>query len=280
MQQVTVRVPASTSNLGPGFDCLGLALRIYNDITLTRGGTGKTDPMMRKAGEMFFNCVGLKPFRFSCRLRGEVPISRGLGSSATVRLGTIIALNELTARPLRREDLFALCSALEGHPDNAAPASFGGFNIMGAGRRQTFSVSPKLKIVLLIPPFEVATDEARRLLPRTVPHRDAARNVGAACCIAAAFAARRYRQLEGAFEDYLHEPFRAKLVPFFHDAVGAAEEAGALGAFLSGSGSTLAAFTLTSPQRIASAMLTAANTANARTIITSADNHGARIVLA
>jgi homoserine kinase len=280
MQNVTVRVPASTSNLGPGFDCLGLALRIYNDVTLTRGGSRKTGPMVRRAAEMFFDCAGLKPFRFSCRVDGEVPISRGLGSSVTVRLGTMIGLNELTGRPVRREDLFALCSALEGHPDNAAPATFGGFNIMGAGGRQMFSVSPKLKIVLLIPPLEVATDEARRLLPRTIPHRDAARNVGAACGIAAAFAARRYHHLEGAFKDYLHEPFRAKLVPFFHDAVAAAEEAGALGAFLSGSGSTIAALTLTSPQKIASAMLKAANSANARTIITSADNRGARIVLA
>lgn len=278
MQKVTVRVPASTSNLGPGFDCLGLALRIYNDVTLTRGASGKVNPMMRRAAGIFFDCADLKPFRFSCRVRGDVPISRGLGSSVTVRLGTMVGLNELSGRPLPREDLFALCLALEGHPDNAAPATFGGFNIVGAGRRQSFSVSPKLKIVLLIPEFEVATEQARRLLPQAISHRDATRNIGAACRIAAAFASRRYRDLEGAFEDHLHEPFRAKMVPFFRAAVFAAEKAGALGGFLSGSGSTIAALTLKSPEKIAAAMRRAAQPYDCATLITSADNTGTRIV--
>ncbi len=276
MQRVTVRVPASTSNLGPGFDCLGVALRLYNNVTVQRGGSRRPTTMMQEAAHAFFRRAECKPFAFSCSVAGDVPVSRGLGSSVTVRLGVLFALNEIAGRPLTREQLFELCADLEGHPDNAAPAVFGGFNVSRGVKRQRFGVAPGLKFVLLVPEFEVRTSEARSLLPSRISRLEAVRSCGNACAVTASFASGDYEQMRGAFADGLHQPFRKRLIPFFDAVVQAGEHAGALGAFLSGSGSTIAAVTLERSAAVAEAMLAAAG-GKARTIVTSADNRGAQI---
>jgi homoserine kinase len=277
MQEVTVRVPASTSNLGPGFDCLGVALRLHNDVTVRRGRATELRPMMREAADLFFARAKRDAFHFSCTITGDVPASRGLGSSVTVRTGVMHALNELAERPLNREELFALCVQLEGHPDNAAPASFGGFNVARSNSHQRFAVAASLKFVLLVPPFEIRTADARALLPAKLRRTDAVESCGNACAITAAFASQNYAALRGAFTDKLHEPFRKPLLPFFDEVVSAAENAGALGTFLSGSGSTIAAVTMTNAREVAEAIAAAAPK-TARVIITSADNRGARIL--
>jgi homoserine kinase len=278
MQKVTARVPASTSNLGPGFDCLGIALRLYNNVTISRRRGRPAGPMVRAAAGAFFDRAKRKPFPFSCAIAGDVPACRGLGSSVTVRLGVINGLNELADRPLQRQEIFEICTELEGHPDNAAPAAYGGFNVVCDGQRQPFTVSAQLHFVLLIPSFEIATDEARRLLPAKVDRLHAVENCRNVAVITAAFASREYEKLRGAFVDRLHQPFRKKLIPFLDHVIGAAESAGALGAFLSGSGSTICAVTLRSPDKVSRAMLAAAKSPGARTIITSADNRGARLL--
>src|SRR2546428_5144514 len=158
MQQVTVRVPASTSNLGPGFDCLGVALRLYNYVTIARDRTPTLDPMVRAAAKLFFDHTHRHPFRFSCSVSGEIPRCRGLGSSVTVRLGVLHGLNALTKeKPLNRQEIFQLAAQLEGHPDNAAPAEFGGFNVARASQHQQLKASPRLHFVPMIPNFEIAT---------------------------------------------------------------------------------------------------------------------------
>lgn len=278
MHQVTVRVPASTSNLGPGFDCLGVALRIYNEVTVSRGRGERPGRMVRSAGDAFFRRAAAKPFPFALSITADIPLSRGLGSSASVRLGVLHGLNEIANRPLERRELFELCAELEGHPDNAAPACYGGFNVVRGLDRQMFTVSGQLHFVLLVPDFEIATVDARRLLPARVDRVKAVENSRNACAVTAAFASRDYQMLRGAFTDYLHQPFRKKLIPFLDDVIAAAESAGALGAFLSGSGSTICAVTLRSPEKVGAAMLAAADSPGARTIITAADNRGARIL--
>ena len=278
MQKVTVRVPASTSNLGPGFDCLGIALRLYNNVTISRHRGRPADTMVRAAAAAFFDRSKSKPFPFSCAVAGDVPVCRGLGSSVTVRLGVINGLNELAERPLQRQEIFEICSRLESHPDNAAPAAYGGFNVVRDGQRQAFTVSARLHFVLLVPNFEIATEHARRVLPSRVDRLHAVENCRNACAVTAAFASREYEKLRGAFVDRLHQPFRKKLIPFLDKVIDAAESAGALGAFLSGSGSSICAITLRSPERISRAMLAAAKSQGARIIITSADNRGARIL--
>jgi homoserine kinase len=278
MQQVTVRVPASTSNLGPGFDCLGLALHLYNHVTVSRGRGDGTGVMARSAAAAFFKRAGRKPFPFSCSIAGDIPPSRGLGSSAALRVGVVHGLNELADRPLQRREIFEVCAGLEGHPDNAAPASYGGFNVVRGLERQMFTVSAQLHFVLLVPNFEIGTTTARRLLPARIDRLHAVENSRNACAITAAFASREYQSLRGAFVDHLHQPFRKTLIPFLDNVVSAAESAGALGAFLSGSGSTICAITLRPPEKVAAAMLAAADSPGARTLITTADNRGARLL--
>jgi homoserine kinase len=277
MQHVTVCVPASTSNLGPGFDCLGVALAVSNSVTISRSKQQSAPPVIGAVARIFFKRSGVKPFGFRCSITGQVPRARGLGSSATLRLGILHGLNRLAGHPLSRISLFQLCAELERHPDNAAPASFGGFTIVRNGTVQRFDVSDRLRFVLLIPDLKITTEHARRILPQRILRAAAAENCANACALTAAFAAQRYSELRGAFVDYLHQPFRAKLIPFLPAVITAAEQAGALGAFLSGSGSTIAAVTLRSPKRIANAMLAAANV-NAQTLITAAENRGARIL--
>jgi homoserine kinase len=294
MQKVTVRVPGTTSNLGPGFDCLGVALRLYNSVTLERYPSRRCShpQIVSEAADGFFNQARQRPFSFSYSITEQVPRSRGLGGSATVRIGVLLALNRLSGNPLDRMTVFRLCAELEGHPDNAAPATFGGFAVvqssatvsLARGKRdacpaiQRFEVSPRLYFVLLIPELEIETSKARRILPTKVSRVAAVENCGKACALTAAFASQDYKSLRGNFADQLHQPFRAKLIPFLPCVIAAAENAGALGAFLSGSGSTIAAVTLNTPKKIAAAMSSAAKTSG-RTIITGADSRGAQILI-
>jgi homoserine kinase len=297
MQQITVRVPASTSNLGPGFDCLGVALRIYNTVTMTLGAPREhVHPLIvSQAADRFFKQTHRRAFSFSCSMAEQIPRSRGLGSSATIRLAILVALNRLSGNPLERLTIFRLCAELEEHPDNAAPATFGGFTVTRSDgfpaamfRRlhkpsllgstvQRFTVSPRLYFVLFIPDLEIQTSRARNILPSKILHAAAVENCANACALTAAFVSQDYQKLRSAFADHLHQPFRAKLIPFLPRTVAAAEKAGGLGAFLSGSGSTIAAVTLQSSKKIATAMARAAKTPG-RTIITQADNHGAKIL--
>jgi homoserine kinase len=284
MQQVTVRVPASTSNLGPGFDCLGVALRIYNRVTVTGGRLPEQShaEVVSQAAERFFKQARRRAFSFSFSIVEEIPRSRGLGSSATIRLGILHSLNRLSGDPLDRSTIFQLCADLEGHPDNAAPATFGGFAVvrsrqLGVATVQRFEVSPQLHFVLLVPELEIRTSIARKLLPSKILHAAAVENCGNACAITAAFVSKNYKKLRGAFVDFIHQPFRAKLIPFLPAVIAAAEKAGALGAFLSGSGSTICAITLQDPSRVAAAMKRAA-WSPLRIIVTRADNRGVHVV--
>ncbi len=277
MNEVKVRVPATTANMGPGFDCLGLALKLANVVTVRRG-TGMADRMGDEAGRAFFRAAKRKAYSFAWTICGDVPRSRGLGSSVTVRLGILHGLNAQCGAPLGAQRLFEICAELEGHPDNAAPAAFGGFTIARAGAPlQRYSVSPRLAFALLIPPFEVETPAARRVLPPSLAFADAVASAASAAAVAAAFASRRYEALEDAFDDRLHEPFRAPLVPGLRKIIAAGRKAGALGGWLSGSGSTIACATLADPRAVAAAMRRASGWREAVTQIVRADNTGVRI---
>lgn len=276
-QSVTIRVPASTSNLGPGFDCLGVALRVYNSITVRRGqDRQRQEPIVSEAADLFFKRTKRRRFAIACSGNERIPRCRGLGSSATIRLGILHGLNELSSRPLGRLSIFHLCAELEGHPDNAAPCSFGGFAVARGEDFQRFEVSPRLKFVLFVPDFEISTPAARQILPAKISRTAAVQSAANACTITAAFASRDYEKLRGAFRDKFHQPFRAKLIPFLPRVIAAAEKAGALGAFLSGSGSTICAVTLRDPREVATAMKRAAKT-QSRTVVTTADNNGVQI---
>src|SRR5437773_3296829 len=240
MQEITVRVPASTSNLGPGFDCLGVALRIYNDVTVARRASRQHlhPRIVSDAADRFFKQARRRAFSFSCSVTEQIPRSRGLGSSATIRLGILLALNRLSGNPLDRLELFQLCAGLEGHPDNAAPATFGGFTVAQSARCadampqsevptvQRFAVSPRLHFVLLVPDLEIQTSRARNVLPSKISHAKAVENCANACALTAAFVSQDYEKLRGVFADHLHQPFRTSLVPFLPGGVAALEPDG------------------------------------------------------
>ncbi|HEX4141220.1 MAG TPA: homoserine kinase [Candidatus Methylacidiphilales bacterium] len=295
--RAAVRVPASTSNLGPGFDCLGLALQLYNTVTLTRSDEAKpAHGMIAETAAAFFQrATGGKvaPFGFEARIEGDIPISRGLGSSVTVRLGVLMALAELVADtfPVTREQLLTLLIELEGHPDNAVPSFLGGFAVCAhasADPRDGFvytrvPVKPELSFVTLVPDLKLSTETARGLLPKEVPFRHAVDNAQRTARIATAFALGDYAALGGMFVDHLHQPYRRVLIPGFDAILAAAQEAGALGSFLSGAGSCLMALTLDREEAISAAMLDAAKKADLpspRIIVLKADNEGAQIVRA
>ncbi len=236
---VTHRIPASTSNIGPGFDCLGIALALYNTVTVVRGGEAPCgEPKHPMAAEcagcssirLARGCsrFGVGAFRVRCRPAGDLGAVSPLGGSASFPGST----NSLVALSVGRGfSLFA--PRIEGNPDNAAPSSFGGFVLTDArGKSFRFEVGTELKFVLLIPELEVLTTSIRRVLPAAIPHRDAVVDSGNACMITAAFATRRYEMLTGCFGDTLHQPWRAPLVPGLFEVIVAGERAGALGELL------------------------------------------------
>lgn len=277
MSQAIISVPATTANIGPGFDCLGIALALANRVKVEIRNAECGSGMAAEAAEKFFAAAGGERFGFAWSIEGDVPQSRGMGSSVTVRLGLLHGLNELAGRPLDAYRLFELCAELEGHPDNAAPAAFGGFAVSKQGVKPiTVPVDEALSFVLLIPDFEVSTPEARKVLPATLDRKRAVESCVNACRITAAFLTRDYASLRGAFTDHLHQPHREPLIPFLSKVIAAGEEAGAIGGWLSGSGSTICCLTERDPERVAAAML--AEAPSARTVITHADNTGTRRV--
>lgn len=276
MSEVTIHVPATTANIGPGFDCLGIALALGNRVIVRSAANEIQNGMAAEAAEKFFAATGTARFGFDWSIEGDVPQSRGMGSSVTVRLGLLHGLNELAGLPLDAFRLFELCAELEGHPDNAAPAAFGGFAVSKQGVKPiTAPVDEALHFVLLIPDFEVSTPEARKVLPATLDRKRAVESCVNACRITAAFLTRDYASLRGAFIDHLHQPHREPLIPFLSKVIAAGEDAGAIGGWLSGSGSTICCLTERDPEHVAASMLAAAP--GARTVITRADNTGTRL---
>jgi homoserine kinase len=276
MDKVTVRIPATSANLGPGFDCLGVALELHNRVTVVRGGVPIADAMVGAAGDAFFAAAGVRPFDYGWSIAGDIPRSRGLGSSVAVRLGILHGLNELAARPLDPTALYLLCAHLEGHPDNAAPAAFGGFAAAKPdGSYFRCDIAPEVRFVVLIPQDEVDTDASRTELPETISRLDAVFNVAQASMITAAFASQRYELLRGSMLDRLHQPYRALRLPHLNRAIAAGVEAGALGGYLSGSGSAVACVTIAQHDPVAAAMQS--TLPSSRVLVLAADNRGAQV---
>ncbi len=293
LNSVTAAVPATSANLGPGFDCLGLALDLWSRVTVSldgafAGGPDGGDPMAAMAltaARAFFGRLGeVSDPRLSARYEGDIPIARGLGASAVARVGGLMAANTLAGDRLDRDGLLALATELEGHADNAAPAIFGGLqvSVVDDGRVLHTGVAlPRgLSAVLFVPQLRMPTRESRRLLPASLPRADAVHNISRAALLVAAMARGRFDLLDAATQDKLHQPARSQLFPAMFDIFAAAREAGAHCAYLSGGGSTLCALATTNQQKIAGAMLEAARARQTPgyTIITEPTERGAEVV--
>ncbi len=283
---VTVRVPATSANLGAGFDCLGLALDLWSSITLSvAGGSAQNEPMAHMAltaAQRVFQRAGREaPSSLSVRYEGELPIARGLGASAVARAGGLVAANTLAGRPLDAESLLELGADLEGHPDNVAPAFFGGLQVAvrdGGGVLHTsVPLPPGLSAVLFVPELRMPTKESRRLLPDTLSRTDAVHNASRAALLVAAMAGGRFELLDAATDDRLHQRARSQLFPAMFAIFDAAKQAGAHCAYLSGGGSTICALATSREQTIAEAMLEAARMRETpgQTMITRPTERGA-----
>jgi homoserine kinase len=295
---VRVRVPASIANFGPAFDAVALAVGLYNEITLEAAvrtevrvqgeGAGvvpsdDTNLVYRAAAVVAARTGGPQAFALACR--NDIPIGRGLGSSAAAIVGGAVAANALARIPLEPAALLELAAGMEGHPDNVAAALFGGAVVLarhGPGWAWARLVPAwDVEYVVAVPEFAVATAQARSVLPDRVPMRDAAANVGRAGLLVAAMLTGRVELLQPAMDDGLHQPYRAPLVPGMAEVFSAARHAGAYGAALSGSGPAIVA--VCAPQlseSIGEAMVRAFAAAGhaARHLRLNADLQGAIVV--
>jgi homoserine kinase len=258
--RVHVRVPATSANLGPGFDALGLALALYNEVTAAEAegvsvkiegeGAGRlpsgADNVVARAVRQAYEAAG-RPFRgVALECVNRVPAARGLGSSAAAWVSGLVAGNALLGDPLTREALLALAARAEGHPDNVAAALRGGLTVSCAladGRIATVTlpVPGRVRWVVLVPEVTSATAEARAVLPAAVPRADAVFNVQRVSLLLAALQAGRLDVLDTALDDRLHQPYRLRLFPWMPAVAEAARAAGALGCVLSGAGPSLLA---------------------------------------
>jgi len=256
--------PATSANLGPGFDFLGLALELYNSVSFTPAAewrvtaegygaeilAGRNDLLVCQALKRVFARVGQELTGGIIHLENRIPEAGGLGTSAAAIVGGLAAANHYLGDPLTKDDLLALAAELEGHPDNVAPAIFGG--LVGVVKEKgaahptyTYLKMPfpaELRVVIAVPKLKVPTAKARNLLPKQVPLAEATFNLARTGLLVGACFSGRLDLLRPAMEDALHQNRRAVLIPGFHQVIAEAYQAGAYGVALSGSGPTIIAF--------------------------------------
>lgn len=270
--RVRVRVPASSANLGPGFDALALALALHNEVLIEEAdrisvtvhgeGAGRLDAgaanVVARGAAMAFEAAG-RVFRgATIHCVNRIPLGRGLGSSAAAWVGGLVGANALLGAPLDRDALVTLAARAEGHPDNVAAAVLGGLAVSCSTEGRVVAVAlpvpPELRWVVLVPEIESATRDARAVLPDTVPRSDAVFNVQRVSLLLAALGAGRADLLDVAMRDRLHQPYRLRLFPWMSEVEAAARAAGALGCVLSGAGSAILAAVRDSADTVAQAM--------------------------
>jgi homoserine kinase len=272
LHQVHVRVPATTANLGCGFDILGLALQLYNTFTLTITATpgwrvqlppGMALPTNRnnlvyRAARRIFEHVGDIPPGLDLSLATAIPLARGLGSSSSAIVGGLVAANHLTGNTLDKEALLAIAVDLEGHPDNVTPALMGSltlsYTVDTQHRYLRLAFPQELTLIVTIPDFELQTAQARAVLPTQVSRADAVFNCSRTALFIYAVLHQRYDLFAAAMDDRLHQPYRAALIPGMSAAITAGYAAGALGVALSGAGPTLLAIAQENSAAVAAAL--------------------------
>jgi homoserine kinase len=274
MRNLTLRVLASTSNLGSGFDTLGLAI----DLPLTvkfeiiqKGrqihakGEGaalieqEENNLLLQAFDHACREIGREPPPLKIEMNNHIPLKRGLGSSGAAIVAGLVGANLLLGKKLSRQQLLNLANEMEGHPENASASLLGGLTANGVEngevRLQRFILPTDWMAAAFIPDLEIATHAARRVLPEILPRAEAVKNVQRVAVLVAAFAKRDSSLLKFGVQDWLHQPYRKALIPGFDDFIAAAYVAGAFAAFLSGSGSTvLAICAKRQAQKIAAAL--------------------------
>ena len=295
--RITVKVPATTANLGPGFDAMGMALDMWNTVTVTPGGSGVTiegegeDELPRDESNIVvagiksaLRSLGAPVPEFGVRCENRIPLARGLGSSSAATVAGLLAGLAIAGRATERRLLFDLAADIEGHPDNAAPAVYGGCCISVKGSDgwvvDKTPLPDDLRAVAFIPDVSTNTSEARAVLPSKVSREDAVFNLGRTALFVNALATGRLELLRHATEDRLHQPQRGKFFPAMKNIIRAALDGGAHGAFLSGAGPTVMALTTGREVTVLYEMSEAARKSSApgRAVVLSPALTGAHVV--
>ena len=299
MNYIRVKVPATTANLGPGFDALGLALDLWNEAEFTPGekdwtvevtgeGAGilPTDStnLIARAARLLFERAG-KPAPAGLRIRctNRIPLGSGLGSSAAAAVAGLVGANALLDEPLDVIEILRLAAELEGHPDNAAPAILGGLVVAATQGKDVIARKieiPVLSVIVVVPEFNLPTHAAREALPRQVALADAVFNLGRTALVVEALRSGDLALLGQAMQDRLHQPYRLKLIPGAEAALAAARQAGAAAAALSGAGPGVVAFGRGALEPISQAMRAAFGAAglSARAWSLSVSSQGAQVI--
>ncbi len=308
MNSIRVKAPATTANLGPGFDCLGMALDLWNSLEVIPGevipaadlpedgllvditghGAGElaadSSNLIYRSMQFLFQEAGQELPPVSLRCHNEIPLARGLGSSAAAIAGGLVAANALSGCAFAAKDLLEMAATIEGHPDNVAAAVLGGLQLVLSGESLLYTAPiatpPELQLVLFIPEVRIATEDARAVLPSHISVADAVHNTSRIALLVAGMATNHPEYLRLATEDRLHQPDRQPLFPAMKVIFAAARDAGALGVFPSGSGSTVLALTQGREMTVAYEMAEAARQANVagEVKITRPTRQGAHLV--
>lgn len=252
-----IQIPATSANLGAGFDALGLALTFYNyvemeesdkiDIASSDGLDIPTDEknLIYISAKDLFNVCGKRLEGLKLRQTNSIPMARGLGSSSACIIAGLVGANKMLGDPLTKDDLVDLSAQIEGHPDNTAPALLGGIvTAVFDGRKVHWvkqEVFTKLKFIAIIPDFELKTEQARACLPKEIAHKDAVYNLSRAALFSASLLTGKFENLKTAVDDRLHQPYRMELIPHCKDVFDIAYTHGAYGAYISGAGPTIMA---------------------------------------
>jgi len=293
---VKVRVPATTANLGPGFDTFGLALTLYNEFEVEEeDGVYIESYPKNEFIENPENNLFIKVIKYLCEAEGKtfygarlkqtvnIPVARGLGSSATAIVAGILTGFAVHKKPLTDEEFFKVAYLFEPHPDNLLPAWKGGFITALKTEDKTYyskmDFPKEIKAVVVIPDFELSTEKARLVLPSQVPLKDAIFNLQRSALFIRALEERRYDLLKVVMEDRLHQPYRKNLIPNFDKVIQSAYENGALGACLSGAGSTILALATENFDKIGLSMVEAFKevSINAEYKVLEVDTQGATV---
>lgn len=251
---VEVRVPATSANIGPGFDCLGVAVNMYNKFFVEEIEEGlifegcadkfkNENNLIYVAMKKCFDKIGYKPTGLRIKIESDIPVSRGLGSSAACVVGGIVSANELAGGALNKKELLDLAVEVEGHPDNVNPAFCGGMTASISDNREVIyskvKVSEGIKFCALIPDFTLSTEKARAVLPKSIDYKDGIFNVGRTALMISALNNGDFHLIKYACKDKLHQDYRAKLIENFYSIKEECEKLNSLGVFLSGAGPTI-----------------------------------------
>lgn len=301
---ITVRVPATTANIGPGFDCLGAALTLYNqfifselpvdsshELEITVKGVNadrvsrNADNMVVQAMETFYSKLNQPIPKLKIDIEMDVPLARGLGSSATAIVGGLVGANELSGQPFSMQQIADLATEIEGHPDNVVPALLGGCRLSASGIDRDWEVSQlswhaSIIPIVAIPTFELSTAAARQVLPATYSRSDVVFNMAHLGLLMQGLSTGNPDWLKAALQDKVHQPYRKALIPNFDSVEAAAIEAGAHGVVISGAGPTILALSnLPSAQNVAQAMKHAWESVGIETlaIVLQLDTDGVKI---